>query len=186
MAEKVFTLPRPLQFTADDFHEANDEWGANCGPGAIAGMLGIPLDVLRPMLGDFEEKRYTNPTLMLQTLARCKADNWVRSIRLCASNKWWPEYGLARIQWEGPWTRPGVPPAAAYRHTHWVGAITLPWPLPPNAAHPIGIFDINAISSGGWTTLPCWSDILVPALLADCEPEADGRWHITHTIELVL
>ena len=47
------------RFTAEAADRAYDEWGANCGPGAIAAICGLTLDELRPHMGDFEGKRYT-------------------------------------------------------------------------------------------------------------------------------
>lgn len=32
------------RFTMDDMIRANEEWGANCGPGAIAAIMGMTLD----------------------------------------------------------------------------------------------------------------------------------------------
>jgi hypothetical protein len=166
----VITRPR---FTAADAERASETWGANCGPGAIAAMLGMTLDELRPHLGDFEAKGYTNPTLMFETLNRLGV-TW-RQVR---GAKQWPSRGLVRVQWEGPWTQPGVPMRARYRYTHWVGAVT-------RAPGDIGIFDINAMSNGsGWVSLQDWSDTLVPWLLSEAVPRANGRWHLASVIEV--
>lgn len=159
------------RFSAADAKRAYDEWGANCGPGAIAAICGLTLDELRPHMGDFEAKGYTNPTLMWSVL---------RSIGVRFSYRGrgvWPGYGLCRVQWEGPWTKPGVPARAAYRHTHWVGAA--------RRAGTVGIFDINAMGNGsGWCSLSDWAGTLVPWLLAECEPKANGQWHLTHVVEI--
>jgi hypothetical protein len=161
-----------VRFSADDAGRAYDEWGANCGPGALAGVMGMTLAEVRPHMGDFERKRYTNPTLMFDCLARAGA-RWTFE----KGSRDWPRYGLARIQWEGPWTKPGVPPRVAYRHTHWVGSCV-------RSAANIGIFDINCMESGGWVSLSDWETLVVPWLLKETEPKADGRWHITHAIEV--
>ena len=164
----------PPRFTADDADRAYDEWGANCGPGTIAAICGLTLDELRPLMGDFEGKRYTNPTLMWEVLDRVSGIGW-RLVRPAVA---WPAYGLARVQWEGPWTKPGVPMRARYRHTHWVGA---------NAKNPdnVGIFDINAIGNGtGWCSLADWSRSLVPFILENAVPRASGGWHLTHAVEI--
>ena len=74
--------------------------------------------------------------------------------------------------------RAGVPPRAAYRHTHWVGV---------NARNSgnIGIFDVNALGNGtGWCALQDWIDDIVPWILKECEPRADGGWYITHAVEI--
>lgn len=159
-------------FTADEADAAHEAWGLNCGPGAIAAICGLTLDALRPQMGDFEQKGYTNPTLMWDVLNRIGV-KW----RLVRQPKDWPDYGLARVQWEGPWTEPGVPIRARYRHTHWVGAM--------RSTNDVGIFDINAMGNGtGWCVLQDWVDSLVPWLLDACEPKANGCWHLTHVAEI--
>jgi hypothetical protein len=55
-----------VSFTEADAHRAYDEWGANCGPGALAAIAGLTLDKVRALMGDFETKGYTNPTLMYE------------------------------------------------------------------------------------------------------------------------
>jgi hypothetical protein len=164
--------PRVL-FTAADAEAAWEAWGCNCGPGAIAGVLGMTLDQVRPHLPGFETKRYTNPSMMWAALRSLD-----RRFSVSHATDAWPRYGLARIQWEGPWTRPGVPPAAAYRHTHWVGSFI-------GADGVQAVFDINAMSAGGWITRACWSGDLVPWLLAETTPRATGGWYVTHGVELL-
>jgi hypothetical protein len=180
------TIIPPLRFAPDDATRAFDEWGCNCGPTALAAVLGLTLDEVRPCMGDFEAKHYTNPSLMLASLDRAILHQGVRrpwrsrSIADNVPKLDWPSFGLARIQWEGPWTEPGVPLRVRYRHTHWVGAC---------AANPanVGVFDVNALSDicpHGWTGLDAWEAILVPHIIKTCVPRANGRWHITHTIEI--
>lgn len=164
------------KFNVDDMELANEIWGANCGPGAIAAMCHMTLEEVRPFMGDFEQKHYTNPTLMWDVLHRLGVGFTRRVGNLGQDN--FPSYGLARIQWTGPWTRPGVPARAAYRHTHWVGAMIDP-------VQGVGIFDVNMIANGtGWASLANWQNILVPWLLSECERHADGGWFITHCVEI--
>lgn len=166
----VLERPSKPRFSGDDAQRAAEEWGANCGPGALAAVLGKTLDEIRPHLGDFERKRYTNPTLMLDILKRLGVSYRKRMD--------WPRRGLVRVQWEGPWTAPGVPMAARYRHTHWVGAQRI------GEAFDLWVFDINAIYFDGWIPYAEWSGQLVPWLLKECEPKASGKWHITHSLDL--
>jgi hypothetical protein len=42
------TPDNPVRFTLDEAQAAADTWGMNCGPGAIAAVLGLTLDELRP------------------------------------------------------------------------------------------------------------------------------------------
>lgn len=166
--------PPPLAFSLAEAEQASDEWGLNCGPSAIAAVLGLSLDCIRPHLGDFESKRYTNPTLMGSILRSLNA-----KVTRYATDKTWPKYGLARIQWEGPWTKDGVPMRARYRYTHWVGVCKI-------HDEYIGIWDVNALSEGngtGWVSRENWIDILVPFLTSQY-PRANGKWHITHAVEI--
>lgn len=164
--------PTP-QFSENDLILANEEWGANCGPGALAAIVGMSLEHIRQHMGDFQRKGYTNPTLMFSALENT-GRVWRRS-----TLEAWPTHGLARIQWHGPWMQAGVPIRARYRHTHWVASF--------KSAHTgaIGIFDINALSNGtGWCSLDDWQDIVVPWIIKECVPRGDGGWHITHAIEV--
>lgn len=90
-----------------------------------------------------------------------------------------PVYGLARVQWDGPWLKPGVPAAAAYCHTHWVGSR---W----NPEREQQVFDINAMCVGGWISFDAWQQSLVPWLLEHVEPKATGAWWFTHVVEVWL
>jgi hypothetical protein len=67
---------------------------------------------------------------------------------------------------------------ARYRHTHWVASCTI-------EGEEQNIFDVNCMCIGGWVPLSEWADSLVPWLLKQCEPKASGRWHITHSVEVL-
>lgn len=168
----------PLRFTEQDAWEAAEAWGFNCGPAAVCAIVGLTPAELRPQLVDFEAKRYTNPTLMWKIIERLKVRYRIRSLADNVPVLPWPRFGLARIQWEGPWTEPGVPIRARYRQTHWVGV---------NASNPenIGIWDINAMMNGtGWVSLADWESIVVPFILKECQPRANGKWYLTHAVEI--
>lgn len=161
-------LPR---FTHADSNRAHDEWGANCGPGALAVVAGLSLDDLRPHLGEFEQKGYTNPTLMFDCLKRLNLQ-WSRT-----KPADWPTFGLVRIQWEGSWMEPGVPLRARYRYTHWVAGARR------NGS--IGVFDINCMNNGtGWVSLEEWSRVIAPFLIEHCCKRGNGKWSLTHAIEV--
>lgn len=169
-------LPPMRGFTAGEVDEAAVEWGCNCGPASIAAVLGMTLNAVRPHMGDFESKRYTNPSLMWAALRSLSVKFSYRAGDLGRDN--WPSYGLARIQWEGPRTKPGVPPRVAYRQTHWVGVNAI------NRQN-IGIFDVNAVANDtGWVSAQDWVSDIVPWILKHGVPRADGGWHITHAVEI--
>lgn len=163
-----------MRFNLNDVSIAFDEWGFNCGPASVCALLELTPNELRPRLGDFETKRYTNPTLMSHILKTCG----YQFSQVFRSDDPEPfpkvEFGLIRLQWSGPWTKPGVPIAARYRHSHWIAARNLS----------SRIFDINAMSVGGWLSFSDWSNDLVPWLLRQCCQKGDGGWWATHAIEV--
>ena len=93
-----------------------------------------------------------------------------------------PKHGLARIQWEGPWTKPGANPKWAYRQTHWVASWRQDGETLADkilaAIDPV-IFDVN----GGLMLFEQWEQQIVPAIVANI-PRADGGWHLTHSWEI--
>lgn len=168
----------PIRFTVADVERASDAYNFNCGLGALCAVLGKTPDELRPHLLDFEAKGYTNPTLMFSILRGLGVCFQVAGPYNSANpSPGFPMFGLARIQWGGPWCKPGVPMRARYRQTHWVASAN-------SFERGVGIFDVNAIDNGsGWTSLEAWRAIMVPWILKDY-PRADGTWWITHAIEL--
>lgn len=180
--------PYEYSFTAAQVNAANDLWGCNCGPTALAGMLGLKLDEVRSHLPDFDARRYTNPTMMQKAL-RSLGVTWtitddselrknfaeqgiaVSPQDMARLNL--PRYGLARIQWEGPWLKPGVPPAAAYYHTHWIGSIR-----DDTGEH---FFDCN----NGWSGYCRWIEEVVTPITSKIK-RATGGWHPTHCWELEI
>lgn len=177
------TLPPLAKFSLDEAQRHSDEWNCNCGPGAIAGICGLTLEETKVhmMACGFSDKGYTNPKMMFDVLRRIGV-RWQGGTcnSMSSENQGmlaFPDFGLARIQWEGPWTEPGVPIRARYRHTHWVGSCRI-------EGEEVNIFDINAMCVGGWIPFSEWADSLVPWLLKQVVPKANGRWHITHAIEV--
>ncbi len=110
---------RHAVFGVQEANAAAEAWGFNCGPGALCAVLGLTPDELRPKLGDFEAKGYTNPTLMAAVL-RAHGVRHRQTYRSDLPGRFHLAFGLMRVQWAGPWTQPDVPMAARYRQTHWV------------------------------------------------------------------
>ena len=163
--------------------KAADAWGFNCGPAALCAVTGLSPDQVRPHLGDFEDKRYTNPSLMASALASLGVQFTRRFENLGPRRvAIYPTFGLVRIQWSGPWTKPGVPMRVRYRKTHWIavdhgrGRTVI--------AKNRGVFDVNAIASGGWISWADWVKELVPWILKECVPKADGAFWPTHCWEM--
>lgn len=162
-------------FSLDEAERAFDAWTFNCGPAALAAVLNLTPAQVRPFMGDFETKGYTNPTLMLECLQRAGAR--FRQVYRGDKPACVPpiDLGLMRVQWTGPWTKPGVPIAARYRVTHWVGL--------RNQSKEV--FDVNAMCVGGWIPYAEWSQELVPWLIREMYPKADGGWWPTHVLEVM-
>jgi hypothetical protein len=55
-------------FSEEDSRKAYEEWGANCGPNALAFALQTTLAAVRPHIREFPARRYTSPTMMEQAL----------------------------------------------------------------------------------------------------------------------
>jgi hypothetical protein len=165
--------PIPPLFSAAAAELAYESWGCNCGPTALAAICGLTLDGARALLPGFAARRYTNPSMMLHALREAG-----RGARRIDPAECFPSWGLLRVQWEGPWTQPGVPIAARYRHTHWVGASRRA------SDGSRGIFDCNQMDNGsGWTTLENWREVTAPWIISHIS-RASGLWHITHAIEV--
>lgn len=175
--------PRQLRFTRIEAMHASEEWGFNCGPAAVCAVFELTPFEVRPYLAGFEAKRYTNPTLMREILDRLGAA-YLQTYRCdepIFATMPIVHHGLVRIQWSGPWTKPGVPMKARYRQTHWVAM----------RAGSTEVFDINTLFTdgltsyrGGWISRQEWMLKLVPDIIRSCVPKADGGWWPTHAFEI--
>lgn len=156
-------------FNEAEVNAASDAWGCNCGPSALAAILGVKLDTVRPHIPDFDAKRYTNPTMMKAALKSLGVgfDDFPVPQRVQAMGM----RALVRIQWEGPWTKPGVPPRVAYGKTHWVASLL--------CTKSTMVFDVN----GGWLSFDEWKRVVVPDLLNFVK--GSTGWHTTHRYELM-
>jgi len=161
-----------VPFTQAEANQATEEWGFNCGPAALAALLGLTPEGVRPVMGDFESKRYTSPAMMRVALKGLISRPFkIRgSLQVEPPGPDWPKFGLVRIQWGGPWCRSG---SARHRKTHWV------------ACQHIGglryVFDVNGCV---WGLFSGWELVLVPWLIEQVVPGGDGTFWPTHSIEV--
>ena len=167
-----------MMLTIDQCQEAADTWGFNCGPAALCAALRKTPDEIRPLMGNFESKHYTNPTLMYDVLKRVGAN--FRTIYRGDVPCDFPEveFGLVRVQWGGTWTNAGVPMGARYRRTHWVA-------MREGEEKGREVFDVNAVAFGGWLPFAEWRNELMPWLAKQSVPGWDGRIWPTHVIEVM-
>lgn len=172
-------LEKPaVSIDENDWKSAEPEFHPNCGPTALAIMVGMPLMIVCPLIPSFKERHYTNPTMMAAALHALDIPFRERDDTDCEAHTL-TKYGLCRIQWEGPWTAPGSNPRWAYRQTHWIGAATFNWPYPDKAVE--FVFDVNC----GWQTQQDWEQIHVPKIIKEVvDKRATGNWWATHRWEL--
>lgn len=157
-------------FTEAEFQEAYRSWGCNCGPSALAFATRNTLDRVHAAIEGFDEKRYTNPTMMRRAL-HVLSYGFIEHPNLCKGSVGDGLMSLVRIQWTGPWTAPGSNPRWAYGHTHWIAAWT--------SGQGRYVFDCN----GGVRTFESWEANIAPVLAA-MTPRRDGGWCPTHIWEL--
>jgi hypothetical protein len=154
-----------------DIDEAAEVWGANCGPGALAGLLGVDLANVRLAFNAGGKwPGYANPTKMLGALSAMGLAGRPRGAETPPSGD-----GLIFVQFTGPWE---AVTRAAYRHTHW---IAYSWKrLQDGYGNEEGepllfTYDINWGKFGAWMPLEDWARVLAPRL-ADYPRCTGWRW----------
>ena len=188
----ITTVERPARLTRAcqrideaDWNAAQHEYRPNCGPFALAVMTGLKLMEVLPHIPEFKARHFTNPTMM-QAALRALGVTWRERDDTAIDGK--PldgkaltRYGICRLQWAGPWTKPGANPMWAYRHTHWIGAAeNFGWIGHPREAVNM-VYDVNF----GWQTEVNWKRDLVRGLIKECaDKRATGDWWATHRWEL--
>lgn len=199
-------LPRPqLDLRGvGDIDAASAEWGANCGPAALAGALGLQIsDVFQAVSERPQADRqlelvavepeppkfrgYMNVRHMIDALEHLGAKFGRR----------WKNPGTAvldavnggtlliRIQWGGPWTRD---PRAALTHSHWIaykhgyfGPRTHYARVSGGEQEPGWILDVNNLSNS-WVPRWMWEKTVVPLLLPE---RGDGTWSLSWVGEVL-
>lgn len=160
--------------TRAEIDAAHDEWGCNCGPSALAVALRLPINAVRHAIPGFEAKHYTSPTMMKAGLESLRRGYVARQVppytpgkAVDRSGMFFDSPSVVRVQWTGPWTKPGANPKWAYWYTHWVAT----W---RERGVPV-VFDCNC----GMREVRSWIDEIIP-LLTETHPRADGGWFPTH------
>jgi hypothetical protein len=152
---------KPLRYTEAESKAANKAWKATCGPHAIAAACGKTLEEVRAAFipGAVNYRGWMSPTQVERTLGALNVAYDVRkglkTQKLCN--------GINRVQWEGKWLNPGVPPRVAYFHTHLV-------------AHFDGVVLCTCCLVAEWVPAEDWRSFVA----AEIHP-----FHVTHHWELV-
>lgn len=97
-----------------DIQMAAYKFGANCGPVSLAAVTGTFVYTLMRYFPEFPQRDHTTAADMKYALTHCGA-------LFQEVGKGLPNVGVALIQLEGPWTKPGVPAVASLCYTHWIG-----------------------------------------------------------------
>jgi len=155
-------------YVPTDVDEAHEAWGANCGPCALAAMLGRQVNAVRELFEPWPG--YTNPTLIKRAVERA-GRRWVLSWEKAV------QAGLGFIQFQGPWEKGG--PRAEYRHTHWVALARRPW---CGGGPVLMVYDAAAGEAGGWVQIGAFSGLVMPLYL-ERMPKATG-WHFRLILEV--
>jgi len=161
-------------YAPDDVERCYKAWRASCGPCALAAILGVLVERVRRVFPDFDRRPWVNPSTMWTAISLAGHRAIKRGIQ-------WPTYGLAFVQWHGPWLQPGVPVGAAYRHTHWIA-------VAETFEYGRMIYDVNTWGAsdkrGAWVPMCHWDEEVTP-LIAESIPRATGEWSLRWTCELV-
>ncbi len=172
-------------FTREDAEAAWATWKANCGPFALAFACQVNINQVRGKIPGFEEKHYTNPTMMKaglknlgKTFDECPADT-LNMFRKTDFGK----LKLCRLQWTGPWTKPGANAKWAYTQTHWICS----WVSMEERGHDGEMTYIHMVfdCNGGIQTFEEWIRNTVP-MLTKMHPRSDGGFYPTHVWRIAL
>jgi len=163
-----------LLFTARELNAANDAWGCNCGPSALAFAVQQPLDAVRHALPGFQDKGYTNPTMMQaglaffrKTFAVVRPPKFTRGKFFSVAEMFDATPSLVRVQWDGPWCDAGANARWGYGFTHWIAT----W----SERGVDLVFDCNSLIVTGAQ----WCDEVGPQL-ARTVRRSTGEWFPTH------
>jgi hypothetical protein len=173
-----------IVYEPSDVDEQHEEWGANCGPTAIAALTHREVKDVRGLVehvanGERAKKKGLNGLWLGYmnaghlTTALSELGHSPKRSDFKPSEWKWPKKGLAMVQIEGPWCYPPAKPAARFRYTHTVAVV--------DAGGDIGVlvYDGNV---GEWAWEKWWAEKIMGWLVGE-EKRATG-WYVTTTLEV--
>jgi hypothetical protein len=118
-------LSRSLLFVPRDIEQQNAIWGANCGPSALAALMGLSVADVRPFVehahgGVFSG--YMHAGHLMTVLESAGYSPHRRNNRIVGAVLWPAQMGLAVLQLDGRWLREGVPFPVRFKYTHTVAS----------------------------------------------------------------
>lgn len=158
VAEAIANLHRP-----PDAEAAAEEWGANCGPAALAAVAGCTLADVRPYLGEFRGHMNLTEMRAAMTLLALNPRRATAPVRA----------GCAHVMFDGPWSSVA---RAAYRHSHWIAYTVVDLDGEPRTF----AYDVNLGDGGGWTGLREWEAAVLPELM----PRSGTGYHVNAYLEV--
>ncbi len=147
------------RFIPWDIEVARYNFGANCGPVSFAVATGRQVCRVMQHFEHFETKPWTNLTQM----RRAFAESGVATV---THRREWPHYGVALIQWLGPWTKFDFFAGWSLLHSHWL-AVDAAW-----------VFDHTEMR---WMSRDEWAGTVAPLFLEEI-PHATG-WAVKYGVE---
>lgn len=161
-------------YVPPDTYQAYLDWGATCGPAALAAILACRVMSLKKVMQPY--RGYTTFGAMRLALKKLDVPYHVlrNDFKLTLGFAGVSYAGrLSMIQWGGSWLQPGVHVGAALSRTHWVAVVE----------DPVRIYDVNAGSAGTgcWVTLQDWMTVIAPSIMETIRG-CDGTWSARSTI----
>ncbi len=146
-----------------DVEIARYNFGANCGPICFAALFGIDVCDALQFFSHFSDHRRTNVVEMKRVLMAASLNSFPMPCR----GRAFPRFGVALVQWLGPWMATDFQSRTSLRHTHWI-AVDHDW-----------VFDHNA---GEWLTASAWTNEFVPGCLNEIDHAAG--WDLRCAFEI--
>lgn len=165
-----------MAFTRSDMIEAFRKHGANCGPGALAAITGKTPEEVLPHLPRFDEYKFVTEVMMAIALhGMDRRFEWAEHDDQATPDAW-PDFGLVRIAFEGPWSFESDR-MELLRRSHWVAT----WVRPDGERE---VYDINARDGDGWQSLYDWANGTVPEIVKAVVPGSNGNWRSIESFDL--
>jgi hypothetical protein len=149
-------MPSSL-YTPPDVDQAHAEWGANCGPAALAAIIGSPLAAVKDAFQryGFGQRGYCNPSQMVQAVRDLgHSAELTRHARTGIRGREFPQHGVVFLQFTSEYID-CLPIPAQYRLTHWIGMHSF-------GGDSLCVYDVNS----GWEPWQDWCVEVWPRLAA--------------------
>lgn len=155
---------------------AGNDLSRNHGPAALAAMTGKQAAEAAFNLPRFNDYGLTTEVMMgLGLYQMDRRFDW-REYQGEEMTDVWPELGIVRIGFEGPWSLDGDK-IATLKRSHWIAT----------ARRPDGkqeVFDVNALGSGGWVPQDEWNYDIVPKVAKKYDTSGNSNWRTLDTFNL--